>query len=216
MLGRLKWLLDWLGRLQLAWALVPLVVGAVALVFGWLRNLTPLTIVAVALLALDAVLFLAILAARWRWRHNVKPSQGVQRLEVKPNPVGNREWGYGRAINGRLMVAFVSASVTVRGLAIDEGLIALTCELYRKGRLILALPVMDHTWLGQAKGPQISRDAIFHRTFAQSDQGDAPLATVGEELEPRVVAQFSIDRSITSGVLPPIRVGGPFQPGVRP
>jgi hypothetical protein len=156
------------------------------------------------------------LRRRWAARTG-NQAIGIRRhLEAKPKQVGDREWGYGRAIDGRLMAAFVSVSVSVRGLAIDEGLIALTCELYRKGHRILDLQLSDHSWLGEAKGPQIAQDVIFQRFFAPSDQGGAPLAIVGDELEPRIIAQFSIDRSITSAALPTIRVAGPYQPGVRP
>jgi hypothetical protein len=137
-----------------------------------------------------------------------------RRLEAKPKIVGN-EWGYGIAIEGGLVATWVSASVTAWELGIDEGLTALRCDLYRKGRPILSLPLIDPGWPRQAKGPKISQDVIFHRTFEQSDFGSAPRAKPGDELEPRISAQFSSDQSTDSVTLPIIPVRGPYQPGVK-
>jgi hypothetical protein len=139
-------------------------------------------------------------------------SQAGRQIEAKPKVIGQeQEWGYARAINGRLEVAFVSASVTVRGLAIDEGLVSLTCDLYRDGQMVLSLPVDNAEWLRHAKGPTVSRDVMFHRTFGETERSITPHATAGDELEPRIRAQYSIDRSIEIFVLPKIRVRGPYQ-----
>ncbi len=133
-----------------------------------------------------------------------------RRLEAKPKMVG-REWAYGRAIEGRLITAFVSATVKVRGLAMDEGLVALTCDLYRNGDPILSLPLSDPSWLMQTKGPQILRDVMFQQTFEQSDYGNAPTATPGDVLEPHVIARFNVGRTVDTVVLPAIRVRGAYK-----
>jgi hypothetical protein len=329
---RFKWGLDWVGRLQLVWALLLLMVGAVAVVVGWLQPVAPLAVAGIILFALD-LLLLTVLAvsrgSRWiskaegiptssaefhaarllvlgelettanridivrmtrphphysynfslsttqweaygkvlagsspdvfkvlaraynaiQWVNDAqvmrRTRQGAsqvplavieddhlddaerataaaiaalrnggprsanvgvgRRVEAKPKAVG-REWGYGRAIEGRLVTAFVSVTVIVRGLDTDEGLVSLTCDLHRNGDAILSLPLSDPSWLLTAKGPQISRDVMFEQTFTQSDHGSAPRVTPGDELEPRIIAHFSVDRSTGTFVLPTIRV----------
>lgn len=210
--------MDRAARAGVGIALTSLVAGFLVLVgasLGWRFTRPQLIAVAVVLVVvLVAGIFLTFHALFEPWLpwHRRRLHGVGRRLEAKPKPVGDREWGYGRAIDGRLVAAFVSVTVTVWEIAIDEGLIALTCDLYRKGRPILSLPLSDPGWLRQAKGPKISQDVIFHRTFEQSDYGSAPRATTGDELEPRISAQFSSDQSIDSVSLPIIPVRGPYQP----
>jgi len=333
---RVKWGLDWVGRLQLVWALLLLMVGAVAVVVGWLQPVAPLAVAGVVLFELDLLLLTVLGVSRGRrwiskaegvptssaefhaarllvlgelettanridmvrmtrphphYSHNFSLSttqweaygkvlagsspdvfkvlaraysaiqwvndaqvmrrtrQGAsqvplavieddhlddaerataaaiaalrngsprsanvgvgRRVEAKPKAVG-REWGYGRAIEGRLVTAFVSVTVIVRGLDMDEGLVALTCDLHRNGGAILSLPLSDPSWLLTAKGPQIARDVMFEQTFTQSDYGSAPRVNPGDELEPHIIARFSVDRSTGTFVLPTIRVRGPY------
>jgi hypothetical protein len=332
---RFKWGLDWVGRLQLVWALLVLIVGAVAVVVGWLQSLATLTVAGIVLFALDLLLLTVLGVSRvmgriskadgvptsgaefqaarllvlgelettanridmvrltrphphysynfslsttqWetygkvlasspdgfrvlaraykaiQWVNDAqamrRTRQGTsqvplavieddhldeaetataaaiaalrngsprsidlpvgRRIEAKPKVVG-REWGYGRAVEGRLVTAFVSVTVTVRGLDMDEGLVALACDLHRNGDAILSLPLSDPSWLLTAKGPQISRDVMFEQTFTQSDYGSAPHADPGDQLEPRIIARFSVDRLTGTFVLPSIRVRGSY------